>query len=215
MSDYVESCGCLMTTNGGLRAKRVYGFRRHPFYSSWQNICQRTSNPKNDNWKHYGEKGIGICIQWRMSFLSFLESMPEKRDQLLTIDRIENHKGYCPHNIRMATLSEQNSNKSSNGKHGRCIYWHNRDQRYYAYMQVSGRRIHIGSFRKRDEARSEFIKNFYEWFGKLPYGVKNGKKGKFPIGLSGINKACGIKRQEDGRETTGTNGKIPPKRAVL
>jgi len=49
-----------------------------------------------------------------MEFKAFDEYMPEPPDDALTIDRIENDKGYEPGNVRWATWTEQHRNQSNN-----------------------------------------------------------------------------------------------------
>jgi hypothetical protein len=79
-------------------------------YSSWLNLIQRCTNPKNPRYKHYGGRGITVCPEWRLSFEQFFKDMgprPEGR----SIDRINNDGNYEPGNCRWATAYEQNFNK--------------------------------------------------------------------------------------------------------
>lgn len=83
-----------------------------PTYRSWQAAKDRCHNPNNSKYPSYGARGITMCERWRNSFSAFLEDMGE-RPEGMTLDRIDQCKGYEPGNVRWATLSEQNVNRGS------------------------------------------------------------------------------------------------------
>lgn len=60
-------------------------------------------------WQAYGKRGITVDPRWN-SFTLFLQDMGE-RPEGLSLDRIDNDKGYSKDNCRWATRQEQNSNK--------------------------------------------------------------------------------------------------------
>ena len=62
----------------------------------------------------YGGAGIGVCESWQ-TFEGFLFDMGEVPDGL-TLERIDNSKGYEPNNCKWTTYAEQNRNKSSTKK---------------------------------------------------------------------------------------------------
>jgi hypothetical protein len=62
----------------------------------------------------YGGAGIGVCESWQ-NFEGFLSDMGQAPDEL-TLERVDNNKGYGPDNCKWATYGEQNRNKSSSKK---------------------------------------------------------------------------------------------------
>lgn len=65
------------------------------------------------DYKDYGGRGVKVCDRWKNSFGDFLQDMGERPDNM-SIDRIENSKGYKPENCRWATKEEQMQNVRTN-----------------------------------------------------------------------------------------------------
>lgn len=80
-------------------------------YNIWRGMKQRCCNPNNSHYYDYGGRGITVCDEWLHDFDAFeswAKSHGYKED--LTIDRIDNNKGYSPNNCQWITRS-QNSAK--------------------------------------------------------------------------------------------------------
>ena len=105
-----KSCGCYQKERASETFKRhgMYGTR---LYRIWSNMIQRCSNPKNNAYLMYGAKGVSVCAEWKV-FNAFCQwAMSNGYDDGLSIDRIDNSKGYSPDNCRWATSQEQTDNR--------------------------------------------------------------------------------------------------------
>ena len=102
-----RSCGCLV---GNCRGS--HGLSQTTTYRSWSAMKQRCYNSLCENFKYHGGRGIKVCEQWHefKNFHSDMGSMPDG----LTLERIDNEKGYCPDNCTWATHKEQQRNTRRN-----------------------------------------------------------------------------------------------------
>lgn len=83
-------------------------------YAIWEGLVQRCCNPKCKDYYKYGAIGRGLCKEWQdpVVFLDWAYSNGYADN--LSLDRIDNTKGYSPDNCRFATRFEQNTNKLNN-----------------------------------------------------------------------------------------------------
>lgn len=104
---YRKHCGCIRL--GVVASKYV---KEYPgMVQSYKHMQQRCYNKKNKDFHNYGARGISICEDWlkdRNNFYSW--SLSNGYVSGLTIDRIDNDKGYEPDNCRWVTMSEQGKN---------------------------------------------------------------------------------------------------------
>ena len=78
-------------------------------YTTWDNMTQRCTNPKRQEYKYYGGRGITVCDRWK-DFRNFYADMGE-RPEHRSLDRINYDGNYEPSNCRWATVEEQLANR--------------------------------------------------------------------------------------------------------
>ena len=108
------SCGCI--TEAMRKANSTtHGHSRNnePIYMAWSSMRQRCNNPSHKAYASYGGRGIKVCKRWD-KFENFFSDMSPTWKKGLSLDRIDNNKGYSPDNCRWVTMSVQNRNKRNN-----------------------------------------------------------------------------------------------------
>ncbi len=113
-SGAVKSCGCYqreIAKTVGNRS-RTHGLTNSSIYAIWDSMHQRCTNPNRKDFVKYGARGILVCERWK-EFHNFFADMGDKPAGM-SLDRVDNSKGYSPENCRWATAKQQNRNQSSN-----------------------------------------------------------------------------------------------------
>lgn len=85
---------------------------RSKTYNIWYMMLRRCNAGKGYFHKYYNLRGITVCDEWQ-SFDGFVADMGYQPEGM-TLDRIDNNKGYRPDNCRWVTMAVQNNNKSNN-----------------------------------------------------------------------------------------------------
>lgn len=106
-----KSCGCLQReVNSSVHRK--HGKRKERIYRIWQGMKTRCYNKNHKYFQNYGGNGITVCDEWK-DFEPFYEwAISHGYSDDLSIDRIDNCKGYFPDNCRWATHVEQTRNRA-------------------------------------------------------------------------------------------------------
>lgn len=80
--------------------------------SIFKDMKKRCYNKKSKRFQDYGGRNIIICEEWLNNpRLFYIWSLQNDYRSNLSIDRIDNDRGYSPDNCRWATNSEQQLNK--------------------------------------------------------------------------------------------------------
>lgn len=114
MSGGTTSCHCSKRTHGHSK-KGVASITMR----SWSSMIQRCTNPGSPSFKHYNGRGITVCERWQFGqdglsgFSCFLADVGERPSLDLTLERIDNDKGYYPGNCKWATRAEQFRNRTT------------------------------------------------------------------------------------------------------
>lgn len=86
---------------------------------TWVRMKYRCNNPNCSMYKNYGGRGIKVCNEWldkENGFINFYNwAIKNGYTDDLSIDRIDNDKGYFPDNCQWITVSE-NTAKANKGK---------------------------------------------------------------------------------------------------
>ena len=76
---------------------------------------QRCYNANHMYYKYYGGRGIAICEAWKEDFDTFAQwALENGYSDELSIDRIDNDKGYSPDNCRWIYYKDQAKNRRTN-----------------------------------------------------------------------------------------------------
>lgn len=113
VTGYTTSCGCKHyeshNATHGMSNTRIYGV--------WLQMRGRCRHSYGKDIKVYQGRNITVCEEWNKDFMSFYNwSIENGYNDDLTIDRIDNEKGYSPQNCRWITNSEQQLNKRNTVK---------------------------------------------------------------------------------------------------
>jgi len=94
--------------------KTTHGCSDTRLYRVWKGMKYRCYNENFPSYSRYGGRGIGICKEWKNTFAVF-KKWAEKTGyrEPLTIERINNDKGYSPENCKWIPKKDQSLNRNS------------------------------------------------------------------------------------------------------
>lgn len=163
----------------------------HKLYSVWRGMKKRCYEPKHDNYKRYGGRGIKVCDEWVNNPAAFVHwALKSGWKPELTIDRIDSDSDYKPNNCRWVTLKENIRNKK------RPILGINKQtllpkgvkqsgNKYVAKISLYKKSIHLGTFDTIEEASAAFINASQEINNGQKITIKPmEKESRLPIGVS-------------------------------
>lgn len=167
-----KSCGCKKTKQNGNTMK----YRR--LYNIWKAMIARCNDPRHSSYERYGALGTKVCKEWENSFDLFLNwALDNGYKEDLTIDRIDNNKGYEPSNCRWATYLEQETHRKifKNNKTGYTgVDYMSKLGKYRSTIMRKGKRYVLGYYSELEKARKdrELAEEYYK-SNKTLEGVEN------------------------------------------
>lgn len=139
------------------KSKETHGMFYSKIYKVWNTMKQRCLNIKSKYYINYGGRGITIADEW-LKFESFYEwALNNNYKDGLTIDRIDNNKGYFPDNCRWVDMNIQARNKRicKNNTSGFKGVNKNKNN-WMARIMVNKKSIFLGQFNTPIEAAKAY-----------------------------------------------------------
>lgn len=145
----IRSCGCLVTVQNNLSNTRIGKI--------WRMVVQRCHNKKCKLYEFYGEVGITVANEWRYKIQPFYDwSLSNGYDDSLTLDRIDNSKGYSPENCRWVTILVQRQNqkvlKKTNTSGYRGVCYDKSRKKWISQIMDNTITHHLGRYEKLIDA---------------------------------------------------------------
>lgn len=103
-----ENVGNKMTKHGESNKNKTR------LYNIWLGIRSRCNNPRDNEYKYYGGRGINVCKEWDDYTLFKEWAMQNGYENNLSIDRINVNNDYEPCNCRWVTPLTQGNNRRNN-----------------------------------------------------------------------------------------------------
>jgi len=210
-----KSCGCLRKETS--RGHPTHGKTNTRLFKIWSSMKERCYLKNHVGYKNYGARGIFVCDEWigKTGFQKFYDwSINNGYKENLSIDRIDNNKGYFPENCRWATRSEQQRNRRDsiiieyNGEKRSLADWSqmlcgnptDAQRAYQRYKKgVPIEKLFLPP-KTRKASKQSGIKGIiwsdeYSWW--IVKGTKNGKKDVFIKTFKELKNAIEFKKEYD------------------
>ena len=132
MRGEAKSCGCgleeakrkfsegrhnntLKTIPPTVHGDSVHSSEYYNLHHIWIGMRRRCNNPNDKSYPDYGGAGIKVCPEWDADYRVFKDwALQNGYITGLSIDRLDNSKGYSPDNCRWASDYMQANNKGNN-----------------------------------------------------------------------------------------------------
>ena len=166
-----RSCGCLRkeVASDKRKQQQTHGMSKTKIYKVWGSMKARCNNPNNKFYYRYGARGIKVCEEWNNSFDAFFQwAVTSGYKEGLSIERLDNDKGYEPNNCTWISLKDQATNKGifSNNKSGVTgVSWNTKEQMWESDIGVDYKTIHLGLFTDKEDAIKARLEAELKYFG--------------------------------------------------
>ena len=103
-------------------------------YRKWASMKNRCNRPSHKDFHNYGGRGIKVCDEWN-DFSTFAEwAISNGYTDGVTLDRIDNNKGYSPDNCRFVDYLTQENNRRNN----RMLSYNNQTFSLAQWARITG-----------------------------------------------------------------------------
>lgn len=161
-----QSCGCEAKRKTSIRSMS-HGESGTRLYKIFMGMKKRTQNKNYIGYQDYGNRGIKICKEWNEDFIKFRDwSMANGYKDNLSIDRIDNDKGYSPDNCRWTNNFVQARNtrilnkRNTSGYRG--VSYRKDMDKYRCLIRVNRKNINIGHFKTALEGAKAYDRYIIE-----------------------------------------------------
>lgn len=174
-----KSCGCLQAESVR-EARTTHGLSSTKEYRIWTGMKQRCGNPKEPSYSSYGGRGLTVCERWENSFENFFEDMGECPVGM-SLDRIDNDKGYFPENCRWTDASTQLHNQRKRTGEGvtsiyRGVYFRKEKNSWGSRFQINNILTLNKTVHSEREAADLYDEEFYKYYGERPNKIIRNSK---------------------------------------
>lgn len=155
----IKSCGCYRSNVLATIHKKYFDpWVKYLAIHKLGAMKARCYDRSREDYPRYGGRGITICDEWLNDPLLFAKwSLENGYKPGLSIDRIDNNKGYSPDNCRWIPLNKQSSNR----RICRYLIVNNEAKTIGEWADIIG--VHrSGLYRKSDDEVVEIVSNFLD-----------------------------------------------------
>lgn len=152
---------CRYKIIGGKNRKYVKFSKR--LFECYTNLKTRCSNKKQDTKNRYINRGITMCEEWRKDYNTFQNwALQNGYNDTLTIDRIDNGKGYFPENCRWVDRVVQANNRRTNvfiefnGETKTMAMWSKELKIPYYYLQRYHNEMNLGEIKEKYDNNTRY-----------------------------------------------------------